>query len=86
MPGLTPQEQVLVERIELAIDNPNEPPGEGFAPRLMVALFRRIVNLRDFAAAQAVRNAQVNEELVELRQLIVDLTTRVETLEGPPPP
>lgn len=67
MTGYTAQEIALIQQIQAAMANPDAPAGSGFSIELMLAVFARIVTLRDFQASQATTNN--------------NLLTRVSTLE-----
>jgi len=98
MPGLTPQEQTRLDKLLEAIDDPTKSPGEGIGVQVLIYMFRKIVDLRDFAEEQVTFNEQAQNAIVALRQRckaledtkelleadITSLKARVDLLENPP--
>lgn len=75
MPNYTPGEIELITQIQGAITDPTKSPGSGFSVPLMLAIFARVVTLRDFATAQLAVNAQ-------LAARVTTLETQISVLNG----
>ena len=78
MAGFTAQEQALITKIQEARVDPSKSPGQGFSIDLLLAIFARIVTLRDFAAAQVVRNTDFSNKIASLDKRITSLEVNTE--------
>lgn len=68
MPGLTPDEQIRVNKVMASLSNPGYPVGDAFSMIVMIQLFMRVVTLRDFAAAQVATNQALAARISDLEQ------------------
>lgn len=73
MPGLTPDEQNRISRVIAGMSTPGYPVGDALSMQVMLALFMRVVTLRDFAAAQVNINQQLAARIQTLEREVLEV-------------
>lgn len=66
---LTPEEQDRLYRVIAVATDPSYPPGEGFSPRILVYMYKKIVALQDLADTQKTINKQLSSRVRQLELL-----------------
>lgn len=67
---LTQQEQNRLDKILAASTDPGALGGEGFSIQIMIYMFQKIVDLRDFALDQLDVNQQLRQRLRRLEEFM----------------